>query len=126
MRELKRLNQLKDDFLSTVSHELRTPVTNMKMAIQMLSIALMQTPRQCSSAEADGSLNCSSKIAYYFQILRDECERESSLINDLLDLQRLDADHQPLTLQKICIQDWLPQIAAPFLNEPKSSANSTD
>src|SRR6478672_113434 len=36
VKELERLNQLKDDFLSTVSHELRTPVTNMRMAIQLL------------------------------------------------------------------------------------------
>ena len=37
MRELERLNSLKDDFLSTVSHELRTPMSNIKMAIHMLS-----------------------------------------------------------------------------------------
>ncbi|HEY9806129.1 MAG TPA: GAF domain-containing protein, partial [Candidatus Obscuribacterales bacterium] len=34
--ELEKLNQLKDDFLSTVSHELRTPMSSIKMATQML------------------------------------------------------------------------------------------
>ncbi|MBD2077884.1 hypothetical protein H6F86_29145 [Phormidium sp. FACHB-592] len=33
-----KLEQLKDNFLSTVSHELRSPVTNIKMATQMLKI----------------------------------------------------------------------------------------
>jgi signal transduction histidine kinase len=40
--ELEKLNRLKDDFLSTVSYELRTPMSNMKMAIQMLALALNQ------------------------------------------------------------------------------------
>ena len=40
VEELERLNQLKDDFLSTVSHELRTPMANIKMATQMLEITL--------------------------------------------------------------------------------------
>lgn len=42
LEEMESLNRLKDEFLSTVSHELRTPLTNMKMAIQMLGIALNQ------------------------------------------------------------------------------------
>ena len=39
---LEKLNQLKDDFISTVSHELRTPISNMKMSIRMLEISLSQ------------------------------------------------------------------------------------
>nr|WP_277874846.1 histidine kinase dimerization/phospho-acceptor domain-containing protein [Leptolyngbya sp. FACHB-16] len=40
VEELGRLNQLKDDFLSTVSHELRTPISNIKMATHMLEFIL--------------------------------------------------------------------------------------
>src|SRR6478672_725931 len=40
VKELEKLNHLKDDFLNTVSHELRTPISNMNMAIQMLEITL--------------------------------------------------------------------------------------
>jgi signal transduction histidine kinase len=39
VESLEKLNQLKDDFLSTVSHELRTLITNMKMALQMLKVS---------------------------------------------------------------------------------------
>jgi len=43
MAELKRLQRLKDDFLSTVSHELRTPMANIKMAVKMLKLALLES-----------------------------------------------------------------------------------
>ncbi len=83
VKALKRLNHLKDDFLSTVSHELRTPVASMKMAIQMLDLSLKQ----------EGATP-SEKTTRYLQILYDQCEREIGLITDLLDLQRLEAGIQ--------------------------------
>lgn len=105
VEELERLNHLKDDFLSTVSHELRTPVCNIKLAIQMLKASLV-------SPEA--SELPSPKVAKYLQILQDECQREISLINDLLDLSRLEAETGPLTLSVVDLQRWLPSIAHPF------------
>lgn len=110
--ELERLNQLKDDFLSTVSHELRTPVTNMKMAIHMLSRTLEQNQLLVSQVELPDAQR--SKIERYFQILLNECERETSLINDLLDLQRLEAGVQPYVPAEIQLIDWLPPLLAPF------------
>lgn len=102
---LERLNQLKDDFLSTVSHELRTPVANMKMSIRMLELALKQ------EMPASDKPNRSER---YLQILQDECEREISLINDLLDLQRLEVGVQPLTLTAIYLDTWVTQLIKPF------------
>lgn len=104
--ELERLHRLKDDFLSTVSHELRSPMTNIKMAIQMLAVALRQ----------NGGLNTeTSRTAQYFKILQDECQREIRLINDLLDLSRLEAGAAPLTPTPLDLQTWIPQIVEPFL-----------
>ncbi|MBD1997280.1 GAF domain-containing protein [Leptolyngbya sp. FACHB-541] len=100
VKELEKLNRLKDDFLSTVSHELRTPVTNMKMAIQMLQVARTDQQRQ-----------------RYLEILRSECNRETALISDLLDLQRLETLSIPGTLDEpIDLIDWLPRIIEPFQN----------
>jgi hypothetical protein len=97
VQELERLNRLKDDFLSTVSHELRTPITNMKMAIHMLKIALNPELRE-----------------RYLQILQTECTREAQLINDLLDLQRLEATSYPISLEPVNLQDCLPSMLEPF------------
>ena len=102
---LERLNQLKDDFLSTVSHELRTPMANMKMSIRMLELALKQEVPLSDKP---------NKSERYLQILQDECEREISLINDLLDLQRLEVGVQPLTLTAIHLDTWVTQLVKPF------------
>ena len=118
VQELEKLNRLKDDFLSTVSHELRTPVSNMKMATRMLDVALNQEEALCSGVVKPSSEG--SKAGRYLQILQDECEREISLINDLLDLQRLAAGAQSLEMETTRLQDWLPQIVQPFQERARS------
>jgi len=97
VEELEHLNQLKDQFLSTVSHELRTPIANLKMAIHMLEIS-----------------NSPDKQAQYLKILKNELARESDLINDLLDLQRLEQSRAQIALEAIDVQTWLPDLLKPF------------
>ncbi|MBF2084073.1 PAS domain S-box protein [Thermoleptolyngbya sp. C42_A2020_037] len=109
--ELERLNRLKDDFLSTVSHELRTPMANITLATDLLEIhlqraGLLPAPNQHTPVP----------IAQYFQILKDESQREISLINDLLDLARIDAEAEPLVFSTLTLQDWLPHVLEPFLD----------
>ncbi len=105
VQELERLNYLKDDFLSTISHELRTPMASIKMAIQMMEIALKPL----------GTLNdATSNVSRYFQILQTECQREINLIDDLLNLSRLDAETEPLTLSTIPIRTWIHHALEPF------------
>lgn len=113
VRELERVNTLKDDFLSTVSHELRTPVTSMRVALQMMGIALQQ---DCGIAEEELKEPQVEKgrLARYYSILSEECEREISLINDLLDLQRLDVGNHPMMMQPISISAWLPGLVNGF------------
>ena len=97
VRELEKLNALKDDFLSTVSHELRTPIANMKMAIQMLKVS--------PTAE---------KSQRYLEILQAECTRETDLINDLLDLQRLEVGSYSIKLNEAVSLQMLSTIIEPF------------
>jgi signal transduction histidine kinase len=98
VRELEKVNRLKDDFLSTVSHELRTPMSNVKMAIQMLEIALKSEPPSEDNAP---------RLERYLKILNEECHREISLINDLLDLSRLDSGAETLNLSSFQFSEWL-------------------
>jgi len=100
---LEHLNNLKDDFLSTVSHELRTPLSNIKMAIHMLRTAPSPERQQ-----------------RYLEILEAECTRETELINDLLDLQRLENDSYRISPEPIQLQDWIPSIIAPFASRAQS------
>ncbi|MGF1493404.1 MAG: CBS domain-containing protein [Microcoleaceae cyanobacterium] len=98
IKELQRLNILKDEFLSTVSHELRTPLANMKMAIHMVNLVLPDDER----------------LQRYVEILQSECTRETNLINDLLDLQKLEASTAPIALEEIDLSTWLPPLIQPF------------
>lgn len=72
--QLRYLNYLKEDFLSTLNHELRTPLTSMMLAIRMLRRPDL-TPE---------------RTAMYLDILEQQCGRETSLVNDLLMLQTVD------------------------------------
>ncbi len=106
VKELERLSQLKDDFLSTVSHELRSPMANIKMATQMLELQLVR----------QGVLDIAENTpcSRYFRILGEECQREISLINDLLDLTRLDANPDPLHLTPLLLSPWMHRLVATF------------
>ena len=106
VKELERLNRLKDDFLSTVSHELRTPMANIKMAVHMLDLTLRDLGMFKTQA---------NPLDRYFQVLKDECQREINLIDDLLDLALLDSQKTPLNLSKVSLQSWLPKVVEPFL-----------
>ncbi|MBW4541883.1 MAG: GAF domain-containing protein [Myxacorys chilensis ATA2-1-KO14] len=102
VRALEELSQLKDDFLSTVSHELRSPLANIKMAIRMVQLSLNQQQVH------------DERLTRYLQILEEGCTQELTLINDLLDLQRLEAGVQSLELESVDLNYWLPFIAEPF------------
>lgn len=107
VKELARLNHLKDDFLSTISHELRTPIASIRMALQTLEMLFNR------SKTLKDDLNQANQ---YFHIMEDECQREAKLIDDLLSLTRLDAGTEPLMLVPIQLQNWLPHIAEVFDN----------
>lgn len=125
VQELERLSQLKDDFLNTISHELRTPMSSIQLAIQMLELTLFDPAKLCQvetrlqpktdTAQRDSTFASSLQHSQqYFQILKQECQREISLIDDLLELTRLDAKTEPLMLTGINLALWLPHLVEPF------------
>lgn len=117
MAEMERLHQLKDDFLSTVSHELRTPMANIRMAVKMLEVSLNRTRESTPSSLVEvGDRN----VQRYLQILKDECSREIELIENILDLQRLEAGGQTFIPEVIHLQTLLPQLVEPFQDRAKS------
>ncbi|MBC1237855.1 ATP-binding protein [Nostoc sp. 2RC] len=107
--ELERLNKLKEDFLITTSHEMRTPLSNIKMAINVLENIL----------DRQGIFNSeesftSEIVNRYLSIMRDQCEQELDLVDDLLYIRMIDSNTYPLELTAIELQSWLPHIVEGF------------
>jgi two-component system, sensor histidine kinase and response regulator len=97
MQDLRDMNVIKDDMLSTVSHDMRAPLMNMKMAIEMLQI--------CGD---------SPKRDHYLEILRDECLRESQMVDNLLDLKRLESRDYKLIAEPLDLAPWLTEVVERF------------
>lgn len=98
LAKLSEINQFKDEFLSIVSHELRAPLSNIRMAIQLL---------QNTGIGEHGQ--------QYINILRAECDREMTLINDLLDLQKAESGTtHHLNPEPLELQTWVTNIVDGF------------
>ena len=74
--ESHRLTRVRRDFVANVSHELKTPLTSIQLAIYMLL------------EEATGPLT--SKQTEMLLDARENCERLLAMVNNLLDLARLE------------------------------------
>jgi len=70
------LAKLKSDFVSNVSHELRTPLSLIRLYAETLEL---------------GRVKGQAKVEEYYRIIRNESERLSALINNILDFSRIEA-----------------------------------
>ena len=73
---IRELERNREEFLAIVSHDLRTPLTSLKGFIEVL---------------INGDYDSREKLHEYLRILDSEADRMISLINDLLDLGRLES-----------------------------------
>ena len=85
--KLRQLDTMKDNFISTISHELRTPLTSMLASISLI--------RQGFAGEL------SKQQADLLGIVHRNAERLKALINDLLDLSRLESGKTQLNYEKV-------------------------
>jgi signal transduction histidine kinase len=82
---LRRLDEMKSGLLSVVSHELKTPLTSIRMATHLLL------------EERVGTLN--TKQTELLMAARDDADRLQKIIEDLLDMGRLESGRVKLDLQ---------------------------
>lgn len=122
--ELERLNRLKDEFLNSVSHELRSPMSNITMALNLLESMLRQVDlASCTlqpplddpiSPATRLNLLSNRDIARYIEVLQLECQRETELINQLLDLARLEAGTVSVNPIEIDLKAWIHHLVDNF------------
>ncbi len=79
--EIKKLEQMRKDFVANVSHELKTPLTSIKGFAETL---------------LDGAQDVPEIREQFLRIIHDESERMQTLVEDLLELSRLEQDNYQL------------------------------
>ena len=95
LKRLQALDQSRQEFVSNVSHELKTPITS----IRVLADSLM-----CQE---------NAPVELYREFMgdiSDEIDRESKIINDLLELVRLDKSATKLHIEQVSINDLVEAI----------------
>lgn len=84
-RTIVKLSERRSQFVSSVTHELKTPLTNIRMYIEMLEQGIAATPEREQE---------------YLAILGSESSRLSSLINNVLELAKLEKKQRQFHLQE--------------------------
>lgn len=82
--ELRRLEKVRKDFVANVSHELRTPISSIKGFTETL---------------LDGGLQDKKHAKEFLEIIHDDAERLAALINDILDLSKIESGRLNLLLR---------------------------
>jgi len=91
--ELRGLNRLKDEFLAVVSHDLRSPLAG----IEMLSGHLRSRSKMPELADFIRNMG----------IIADSAHHLHALVDDLLDIAKIEAGHARLDLSELCIGEVL-------------------
>src|SRR5438445_13308756 len=84
------LARLKSDFVANVSHELRTPLALIRLYAETLEL---------------GRLTAQEKYQEYFRIIREESERLTALINNILDFSRIEAGRKEYEFKETDLAD---------------------
>jgi NtrC-family two-component system sensor histidine kinase KinB len=84
---LKELDRLKSEFVMTASHELRTPLTSINMAVEML--------------REDSSIDFDERERTLLNACHEDVQRLQALVNDLLELSRIEAGKLDLAFERV-------------------------
>lgn len=95
----RKLDKLRQDFVANVSHELRTPLSMLQGYSEAIVDDIAATPEE------------HKELA---QIIYDESVRMSKLVNELLDLARMEAGHAELQLETVRLRPYFERIVRKF------------
>lgn len=88
--ELRRLEGVRRDFVANVSHELRTPLTSIRAMVETIESGAVDDPEMTQD---------------FMRRIIGEVDRLTALVEDLLDLARLEAGRSPLRLDNVRADD---------------------
>ena len=97
VRTVVDLSERRSQFVSAVTHELKTPLTNIRMYVEMLEQGIAATPEREQT---------------YLGIIGSESARLSRLINNVLELSRLEKKQRQVNLQPGRLEEVLAEVRA--------------
>ena len=100
---LKEVERLKSEFIMAASHELRTPLTGMGMSVDLLL--------------EHASHGLSEKDRELLQAAHEEVHRMKALVNDLLDLSKIEAGRIELEFEKVPVQTLFEHVHEVFKDQ---------
>ncbi|MBL4951155.1 PAS domain-containing protein [Neobacillus sp. YIM B02564] len=103
--EMKKLEQMRKDFVANVSHEIKTPVTSIKGFAETLM---------------DGAMNNKETLEAFLSIILKESDRLQSLIQDLLELSKIEQQGFQLNLQQVDLNDLLHEVVTLLIGKAQA------
>ena len=95
MSERARLERAKSEFVATASHELRSPLTSIKGFVELLE----RSPEGMSERQRE-----------FVDIILKSTDRLVDLVNDLLDVARIEADHVEINRRPIDVGEAVTEV----------------
>ncbi len=89
LTEQRRMEQMKSEFIANVSHELRTPLTSIRGSLGLLASGTLGALTPQGSALLD--------------IANKNCERLVRLVNDILDIEKIESGNMPYRMSTQCL-----------------------
>ena len=105
--ELKKLEQVRQDFVANVSHELRTPITSIKGFTETL---------------LDGELTDEKTVRNFLTIILNESDRLQMLVQDLLDLSKIERQEFRLDYTNFDLNDLMAEIDRLFARKAEKKS----
>jgi len=97
----------KSEFIAAITHELRTPVTIIRNAVSNIL------------AGVTGRIN--GKLRAYLETMENDCKRFGNLINDLLDMSKLEAGTMPISREVVNVEKLIARAVNEFSRDAKSA-----
>ncbi|MBV9948015.1 MAG: PAS domain-containing protein [Myxococcales bacterium] len=99
MTELRRLESLRRDFVANASHELRTPIAAVRSATETLRLGALENP---------------GVAARFLDIIDRNAQRLQSLVEDMLELSKLESNEFKLKRERVELGSVVPIVLALF------------
>ena len=105
LTKLKQLDITRTEFVTNISHELRSPLANIKAMIETL---------------VNPKINDKEKTEEFLELINQDIDRMTSIVNDLLELSSIQSGHIPIHIAPFDINTVIDELISISLEKAQS------